>query len=365
MEHTHHLLCALALAQVGQGRCAPNPAVGAVVVHEGRVIAEAAHQGAGSAHAEVAALETLRAAQARGATVYVTLEPCCHHGKTPPCTDYLIARGVGAVVYGLRDPNYQVAGQGAAQLRAAGIACTQHPLPEIQDFYASYTYWQRTQRPRVTAKLALSIDGKIAAPGGGPTPITGPELQHYTHTLRDRSDALLTTARTVIADDPQYNVRLPDQPIRTKKLYVLDSGLSLPVQARVVTTTAALTLFYRAEGMAPELHALQERVLLWEKQGVRCIALPSDPTQGLLTVLQQIGADGIHDLWVEAGARCFASLVGARLLHRALLYVSPKVLGAEAISGFEGMMDLRAHATQVCWRPYGSEVVCDIRWEQG
>src|SRR3990167_3956342 len=198
---------ALSLAQSQRGCCAPNPAVGAVIVKEGQVISTGTHLGSGHPHAEIEALKSL-GDQAKGATLIVTLEPCCHFGKTPPCTDQIIKSGIGEVYFVLLDPNPVVAGKGVTALKKAGIRCELIDLPEIRAFYESYIYWINNHRPWVTAKMALSLDGKIAGPDRVSVNITGKALQQLTHQYRQKSDALLTTINTIIHDNPQLNVRL-------------------------------------------------------------------------------------------------------------------------------------------------------------
>src|SRR3990167_2136538 len=171
-QHIHRLKQALSLAESQRGFCAPNPSVGALVVKEGELIAEGVHRGPMKPHAEVEAIHHA-GNQAEGASLYVTLEPCCHWGRTPPCTDLIVKSRIKAVYYAFQDPNPKVAGQGAKQLQAAGIECHSVELPEVTDFYRSYHYWIREGRPWVTAKLAISLDGKIAGPHGEPVSLTG------------------------------------------------------------------------------------------------------------------------------------------------------------------------------------------------
>ncbi|MGB6976420.1 MAG: bifunctional diaminohydroxyphosphoribosylaminopyrimidine deaminase/5-amino-6-(5-phosphoribosylamino)uracil reductase RibD, partial [Gammaproteobacteria bacterium] len=243
-QPSHYLLEALELAELRRGFCAPNPAVGAVVVKQGRVLATGYHKASGQPHAEAEALGSL-GDEARGATLYVTLEPCCHLGKkTPPCTELLIARGIREVYYGFTDPNPQVAGLGAQALQAAGIPCKHVPLASIDEFYQSYAHWWQTRQPWLTAKLALSLDGKIAGAKGKRMNITGAELQQYTHTLRHQADALLTTARTILNDDPQMNVRLGDKVI-AKPLYIIDRELYLPLTARIWQTAKTICILHK------------------------------------------------------------------------------------------------------------------------
>lgn len=320
-----HLLSALELARERRGFCAPNPAVGAVIVKDGCVIATGAHWAAGLPHAEVDALSKLTLEESKDATVYVTLEPCCHWGKTPPCTDLLIQRQVKEVFYGFQDPNPQVAGQGHQALLSAGIKCTYLPSPEIDTFYASYVYWQKTGRPFVTAKLALSLNGCFAGSQGEPVAITGIELQHYTHQQRKYADAIFTTGRTIKADDPLLNVRLEGETY-AKPVYVLDNQSLTPPTARIFNSASSVTLIQKKD-------------------------LPE--------VLDFIGSEGIHDLWVEAGAQCFSALVQQQLVQRVLVYVAPKWLDGMIAPAFDGKIFEQALSKEC--KIIGKDVVFDFR----
>lgn len=347
---------ALRLAGVRRGFCAPNPSVGAVIVQAGKVIARGLHWASGCAHAEVDALRKLEFGTARGSTLYVTLEPCCHFGKTPPCTEAIIASGIKEVVYGLRDPNSVVAGKGEQALLEAGILCRQLEWPELTQFYHSYGYWQRSGRPWVTAKLALSLDGKIAEADGRPAVITGPELVQLTHQCRKRSDAILTTVRTIQADNPQLNVRLGDEMI-AKPIYVLDRLLAIPRGAKIFKTAAKLTLFYQANLDVPE----------WLSLAAHCVPLPLFRDTLYLdcpAVLEQIGRDGIHDLWVEAGGKCFQSLCQQNLLNRGLIYLGAKKLSADAKTAFTADFDVFSQTQAMRWQMVGGDAVCELDFKE-
>jgi diaminohydroxyphosphoribosylaminopyrimidine deaminase/5-amino-6-(5-phosphoribosylamino)uracil reductase len=352
---SHYLLQALELAELRRGFCAPNPAVGAVVVKQGQVLATGYHKASGQPHAEAEALALL-GNEARGATLYVTLEPCCHVGKkTPPCTELLIARGIREVYYGYVDPNPQVAGRGQQTLQTAGITCAHAPVAAIDEFYQSYAYWWQTRLPWLTAKLALSLDGKIAGANGKPLAISGMELKHYTHTARRRADALLTTARTVVNDDPQLNVRL-DGEVLAKPLYVIDRELTLPLTAHVWKTAKSLCVFHKPTADAQRRAAL-------EKQGASCVAIEETANGlNLPEIIAYLGSQGVQDVWVEAGGRCFQALVTAKLLQRALLYIAPQVLGADAWTAFSEPQNFLQTANQVRWQQIGQDAVCDLRW---
>ena len=351
-QDRNHLQLALTLAQTQRGFCAPNPAVGAVIVDQyNQVIATGYHQGPGHSHAEVDALQKLDF-NALGATLYVTLEPCSHWGKTPPCTSTILKSGIQRVVFAFHDPNPSVSGNGREVLEAKGIRCDQLSLPEINEFYTSYVHWLNTGKPYVTAKLALSLDGKIAKASGDPLVITGDSLREFTHCSRKKSDAILTTSKTILHDNPQMNVREENHTI-AKTVYVLDSSLQLNSHANIFSTAKSITLFYSNEVAIDRAEAL-------ERQGVRCIAIDETPEGlDLSAVLTYIGQDGIHDLWVEAGGHCFSSFANHHLLQRALIYVAPRWFG-EGMQAFSTALNF---ATGQCeWRQYGNDVLCDIRY---
>ncbi len=354
-QHRGFLKQALAAAKLRRGFCAPNPAVGAVVVKEGIVLAVGQHWATGLAHAEVDALNQLSLEQSKGATVYLTLEPCCHHGRTPPCVELLIARQIAVVYYAYKDPNPLVAGKGEQRLRLANIDCVHLAISEIDDFYHSYAYWTRSRLPWVTAKLALSLDGKIAGPQGRPITITGLEARLVTHQWRKRCDAIMTTSRTIIHDDPQLNVRL-QQSAQSKPVYILDTHLKLPLSAKIFETAATLTVFHQYEV------ELQRRLAL-EGRGIRCVPIPTENAKLCLKpILSHIGHDGIHDLWVEAGGICFQALLSENLIHRALLYISLKWLGASAQAAFSDQIDIMQFASQANWRAMGNDALCELEF---
>ena len=351
-DHKDYLLKALQLAAPQRGFCAPNPSVGAVVVKDGEVIGKGFHRGAGFAHAEVEALNEITQDVAQQCDLYITLEPCCHYGRTPPCTDLIIEKGLKAVYFGYADPNPEVAGKGAALLLAQGIACEKVDVPAINEFYRSYHYWTVSQRPWVTAKIAMSLDGKIANAGGAPCSITGKALQELTHECRCDSDAILTTINTVLHDDPQLNVRLGGG-VYKKPVYVLDSKLQLPLEAQIIHASESITVFHGEKVKKGQ----RERLL---GMGISCIQVSANK-HGLLwgDILDFIGQAGCHDLWIEAGGRCFSSLLSQQELNRALIYLAPKVLGADAHSAFKEPFDLAGQG-DVRWKQVGSEVVCAV-----
>lgn len=337
---------ALAEAEARRGQTCPNPAVGAVLVQGEEVVGVGYHWGAGFPHAEVVAVE--RAGErARGATLYVTLEPCCHHGRTPPCTGLIRAAGIARVVYGFSDPNPKVAGQGEAQLKAAGIPCERLELPEVAAFYRPYEHWTRTGRPWVTAKLALSLDGKIAGAGGTPVALTGPDAAERTHRERRESDALLTTVKTILADDPQLNVRLGSA-VEGKPVFVLDARGEMPLGAKLWTTAARVFVLHGE--LAPP-----ERLKVLAEKGAELVALPSvNGRLSLAAAVSAVGSAGFHALWVEGGGVLFQSLVQEKCLNRAVVYVAPKVLGT-GVPGFSSPLNLET--SRVTWSSLGPDAV--------
>lgn len=348
------LLKALDLAREWKGFCSPNPAVGAVIVDAtNQIIATGYHTGPGNLHAEIDALQKLSQPET-DATLYVTLEPCCHYGKTPPCTEAIIKSGIKRVVFGLRDPNPLISGKGEKLLKEAGIECEYHPLPEINSFYESYVHWHATQLPFVTAKLAMSLDGKIAGKKGERIQMTGEILTEWTHQQRKYSDAILTTFKTIQNDNPQLNARCENK-IFPKKIYVLDTNLNISLESTIFKTAESITLFHSNE------ISLEKKFEL-EKLGARCISTGKNESGlNLHEVLNQIGRDGIHDLWVEAGGKCFSAFIRNKLANRALLYIAPRWLG-EGLPAFHQAFSFpELNPASIHWQQMGDDKMLEIR----
>lgn len=325
MSHDQALL-QLALDDAARGRshCCPNPKVGAVIVRNGAILARAYHQGYGLAHAEVNALMTATQST-QGATLYVSLEPCCHTGKTPPCTTAIIKAGIRRVVYAMQDPLQHAPTKGAEVLRTAGVVCDYRPSQAAEDFYRAYNYWAQYRKPWITAKLVVSGDYKIAGKAGKPAKISGIWSDQFVHAQRLATDAILTTVKTVIADDPRFTARdAHGHLITKKKLYILDRQARLPLQAKIFKTTQSITLFHDADLNTESLAQLRAH-------GVRCVPMDViDHRLNLAQVIVHIGQDGIHDLWVEVGAECFAELLQQRLLQRVYITRANRLLGKSA-----------------------------------
>lgn len=352
-EHTLYLRQALTLAMARRGYCAPNPAVGAVIVKDGIIIGEGCHWACGEPHAEVVALQSVKGSTV-GATLYVTLEPCCHFGRTPPCTQAVLEAGITRVVYAYKDPNPLVAGQGHQVLAESGVDVVHLGLDEIDRFYNSYRYWQLHRRPWVTAKIALSLDGKIAGPQGQRVAITGPELKQYTAQCRERSDAILTTAKTILQDDPFLGVQKGSERA-SKPLYILDRQLRLTPDYQIWQNTASITVFYSASNNGTLSSELLDR-------GVVFIPIAeNDGKLNLDAIFEYIGQEGRHDCWVEAGGILLESLIKADLAHELQVYCAPKWLGPEAQSAFNGNAISFERFTQKHWFSMGEDVVCKMR----
>jgi diaminohydroxyphosphoribosylaminopyrimidine deaminase / 5-amino-6-(5-phosphoribosylamino)uracil reductase len=324
---------ALALGRRGLGRTWPNPAVGAVVVDNGIIAGRGWTQPGGRPHAEVEALRRADKA-ARGATLYVTLEPCSHHGKTPPCADAIIAAGIKRVVSALEDPNPKVAGAGHARLAAAGIVVNIGVgAEEARRDHAGHIRRVRDGRPQVMLKLAISADGKVAAAGRRPIAITSNEARDRVHLLRAQSDAIMIGIGTALADDPLLTCRLPgmdkDSPVRV----VLDGNLRLPVSSRLAQTVREVPVWVIAGS-----NAATKREQTLAAAGAHIMRVPS--REGLFdmsAVLNLLAGCGITRLMVEGGPTLAASLVAADLIDQALLFRSPMIVGADGIDALEGL----------------------------
>jgi diaminohydroxyphosphoribosylaminopyrimidine deaminase/5-amino-6-(5-phosphoribosylamino)uracil reductase len=321
---------ALALAEKGRGHVEPNPLVGAVVVRDGREVGAGWHQKYGAAHAEVNAFAQAGEA-ARGATLYVTLEPCCHHGKTPPCTDAVLRTGVQRVVAAMADPFPQVAGKGAAILRAAGIhiefgLCA----TEARRLNAPYLKLLASGRPYVHAKWAMSLDGKIATRTGHSQWISNDASRRRVHELRGQMDGILVGIGTALADDPLLTAR-PAGP-RTAVRVIVDSQARLPVGSRLVATAREVPLLIAVTGAAPP-----DRIAKLQACGVEVLTLPGDAAGklSLTALLDELGRRRFTNVLVEGGGTLLGSLFDERLIDEVYAFVAPKVIGgdAEAIGG--------------------------------
>jgi diaminohydroxyphosphoribosylaminopyrimidine deaminase/5-amino-6-(5-phosphoribosylamino)uracil reductase len=316
---------ALALASLGWGQTAPNPMVGAVVVAHGAIVGEGFHERYGGPHAEVMALQRA-GVLARGATAYVSLEPCAHYGKTPPCADALIAAQVERVVMAARDPS-RVARGGAAKLRAAGIQVDEGVERDAAlELNAAFFNATCSARPWVTLKLAVSADGAIADASAAPRWITGAESRIEVHRLRANSDAIAVGIGTVLADDPQLTVREVAAPRVAPKRVVFDSTLRTPRTSRLLQSIGeAETILVGRMGGAPI-----DREALATGAGASVLLTPT-----LHASLEALKERGIRSLFVEGGARLAGSLLREGLVDRLVIFRAPVELGSNALKAFE------------------------------
>ena len=320
---------ALALARRGEGRTLPNPAVGCVIVRDGRLLGRGATAAGGRPHAEAAALAEA-GSLAKGAAAFVTLEPCSHHGETPPCANALIEAGVARVVVAVTDPDPRVSGGGIAALEEAGVEVAQGVLAgEVGAFMQGYIRHRRTGLPFVTVKLATSLDGRIALSCGASKWITGPESRRLVHLMRSRHDAVMTSSGTVRADDPSLTCRLPGldaaQPLRV----VVSTGLSLAPEP------GAGGALLSSLGSAPllHLHSASAGKAGGVPAGVEQARVPSDGSgrPSLPDVMAELGKRGVTTVMVEAGGRFAAELFRAGLADRLVLMRSPGLIGNDGL----------------------------------
>ena len=344
---------ALALGRRGLGRTWPNPAVGAVIVKDGAIVGRGWTQTGGRPHAEIEALRRAGAA-AHGATLYVTLEPCSHHGKSPPCADAVIAAGVARVVSALEDPNPEVAGEGHARLRAAGIAVDVGVgANEARRDHAGHIRRMRDGRPHVMLKLAISADGKAGAGGRRPIAITGEIVRDRVHLLRAQNDAIMIGVGTVLADDPLLTCRLPGMAKNSPVRVVLDSALRLPLGSRLVQTARETPVWVIAGTTAPRP---AEEAL--RAKGVEVLrAAASSDRLDLAAVLKLLAGRGITRLMVEGGPTLAAALIAADLVDAAILFHSAKSLGDDGIDAFDpaASATLMQHLKRVASETVGSD----------
>ncbi len=321
--HLDYMKRALELARTRQGRTRPNPTVGAVLVKNGRIIGEGVHRRAGEPHAEIVALQQA-GEEARGATLYVTLEPCSHHGRTPPCVDAIIAAGIKEVHMATIDPNPLVAGRGKARLEAAGIRVVvgEHE-DEARRLNEGFMHWITTRRPFIVAKFAMSLDGKIATRTGEARWITGEAARRWVHELRDRMDAILVGVNTVVQDNPRLTTRLPKSDVHHPIRIVLDSRGRAPLHARLFDPHLPGETWV----MTTEKMPLHHRRAL-EAQGIRVVELPAEEGRVSLTALLEfLGREEITSLLVEGGATVLGRFFDERLVHKVHAFVAPVIIG--------------------------------------
>lgn len=327
MGDREYMRLALELAVKARGRTSPNPMVGAVVVRDGAIIGRGFHPRAGEPHAEVFAL-TAAGEAAKGATMYVSLEPCCHQGRTGPCTEALIRAGVDRVVVAMRDPNPQVGGKGIARLREAGIEVVEGVLEqEARRLNEVFVKYMTRRLPFIVLKAAVSLDGKIAAHTGDSRWITGAEAREYGHRLRDAYDAILVGAGTVRKDDPSLTTRLPEggrDPVRV----VLDSRGRISPSARI----------FRQESKAPTVVAVTAQakdadLRTLEAAGGLIIVAGKGPRVDLPLLMRELAQREITSVLVEGGGEVHASFLAEGLPDKLVWFVAPKIIGGKEAPG--------------------------------
>jgi diaminohydroxyphosphoribosylaminopyrimidine deaminase/5-amino-6-(5-phosphoribosylamino)uracil reductase len=365
MNDQSHMRAALVLARRGVGNCWPNPAVGCVVVKDGRVVGRAVTAPGGRPHAEPLAL-AMAGAAARGATVYVTLEPCCHHGSTPPCTDALIDAGVARVVVATQDCDPRVNGRGIACLREAGIAVEVGPLAaEAEEVNAGFFTRIRLGRPLVTLKLASTLDGRIATHGGESRWVTGEAARRVAHALRGRNDAVMVGVGTVLSDDPDLTCRIAGFRPTPLVRVVADSHLRTPLTARLIATARETPTWMLARR---DVDTGRRRAVI-EAGGEVLGVAPAGAGTGLgvdlAEALRSLARRGITRLLVEGGAQLAAALLRADLVDRVAWFHAPAIMGADGWPAAEafGIDHLLAMPRFVreATRPVGEDVLTELR----
>jgi diaminohydroxyphosphoribosylaminopyrimidine deaminase/5-amino-6-(5-phosphoribosylamino)uracil reductase len=355
-----HMQSALALARRGFGTTWPNPSVGCVIVKDGRVVGRAVTAHGGRPHAEPLALE-MAGASARGATVYVTLEPCCHWGRTPPCTDALIAAGVARVVIATRDPDKRVDSQGIARLTAAGIAVDEGVHEDQAKIgLAGFTRRILSGRPSVTLKLASTLDGRIATHGGESQWITGPAARGVAHAMRGRHDAVMVGVGTVLADDPELTCRIPGFRSRPLVRVIADSHLRTPLTARLMVTAAETpTWFLHREGTD------RARLTAFTELGATLIPVPGGSAGvDLAAGLRALGTAGLTRVLVEGGGQLAAAMLRAELVDDIAWFHAPAIMGGDgwpAVQAF-GVENLAAmpRFTPLRSTPLGNDMLTEF-----
>ena len=362
MSDTDHMRSALALARRGLGNTFPNPSVGCVIVRDGKVVGRALTAPAGRPHAETQALAKACTA-ARGATAYVTLEPCCIHGRTPPCTDALIAAGVARVVIGTRDPDPRVNGGGVARLREAGIEVEEGCLAaEAEDICAGLTMRVRAGRPLVTLKLASTLDGRIATHGGESKWITAEPARRAAHALRGRHDAVLVGVGTVLADDPDLTCRIEGWRSVPLVRVIADSHLRTRHTCRVVISARENpTWIITRNGADPARRQALNGL------GVTLLDVPGGEKIGvdIRRALEALGARGITRLLVEGGGQLAASLLRAGLVDRIAWFHAPAVMGGDGwpsvqAFGIQHLADMPRFVRH-SQHPVGTDMLTELR----
>lgn len=340
VNHEQFMARALELAEKGRGKTSPNPLVGAVIVSGDRIVGEGYHHKAGTPHAEIHALRDA-GEQATGGTMYVTLEPCCHHGRTPPCTEAIIEKGIKKVVVGTIDPNPLVAGKGIKTLEKAGIKVITNVLAkDVQLQNEAFIKYISSGCPFITLKAAISLDGKVATKTGDSKWITGEEARGLVHQMRGVNDAIMVGSGTVLADDPLLTVRLPGQQRQPLRV-ILDSSLRIPLNSQLVKTALQVsTIVAAVEGRYS-----QEKRTALEARGVEVWDLPAAGKMvDLVALMKRLGKREITSLLLEGGPTVNATVLEAGLIDKFVFFQAPLIIGGQDspdVFGGEGCERLR------------------------
>lgn len=333
MEHEQYMEMTLALAKKALGRTSPNPIVGALIVKNGKVIGQGYHQKAGTPHAEIHALREA-GEEARGATMYVTLEPCSHYGKTPPCVDAIIKAGLSEVIVAMEDPNPLVAGKGIETLKGAGIRTVTGILEEkarrSNEVFCKYI---TTGKPFVALKTAMTLDGKIATPQGDSKWITGEVARQAVHQLRNMYDAVMVGLGTVIKDDPQLTTRLDTQSGRDAQRIIVDSRGEIPLESRILSLNSA------ADTLIATTHLIAgDKLRLLQEKGAKVLECPArDGEVDLVYLMNRLGERGVTSILLEGGGTLNAAALNAGIVDKVYAFIAPKILGGvNALTPVEG-----------------------------
>jgi diaminohydroxyphosphoribosylaminopyrimidine deaminase/5-amino-6-(5-phosphoribosylamino)uracil reductase len=357
---------ALKLAQRGYGTTSPNPMVGAVIVKAGKIIGRGFHQRAGHPHAEIEALRDAEARghRARGTTLYVTLEPCCTHGTTPPCTGAIIASGIREVIVGAIDPNPRHSGRGLEVLRAARVKVRDGVLAgEANRLNEAFNHWIIRRTPFVTVKAGMSLDGKIATRTGESKWITGPQSRERAMRLRQGADAILVGANTIVRDDPSLTVRLAGVSKHLRRI-ILDSKARTQLASHVLADDAAslTTIVVGSDAPAKKVGALERKVQVWH-------APLRNGGIDLRWVLKKLGSENVTSLLVEGGGEVNASFLLGGFAHRVAFFYAPILIGgADAVKAVAGggIMDAAKglKLNDVDWERIGPDLLLTARVER-
>jgi len=363
MDDERWMRRALRLAEKGRGRTSPNPMVGAVLVNDGKVVGEGFHAKAGEAHAEIVVLQQARE-ETRGAVLYLNLEPCTHHGKTPPCAPQVVEAGVKRVVIGMEDPNPLVKGKGVETLKRAGLEVEVGILEKkCQRLNEAFCKYILKKEPFVILKVAATLDGKIATRNSDSKWISGEASRRFVHKLRDQVDGVLVGIGTVLKDDPMLTARIRGG--RDPYRIILDSQLKIPEEAKVIGTRPTKAIIASTE-LAPK-----DKIEKLEKRGVKILIFDSKGGKiNLKSCLSKLGEIGMMSLMVEGGSQVNGSFLDEGLIDKLLLFLSPKIMGdpqALGIFGGEGVSSIQEAIAlkEMKTRKVGKDILLETYFEWG